>query len=308
MKIDSQKQPVALVSGGTGFIGSHLVRKLIREGWAVVVLSRESSNLSQLGQVKGNIQICTHDGSSEHLVKIVREAAPTVVFHLASLFLPQHGPEHIEGLIRSNVLFGTQLVEAMCQAGCLKLINAGTSWQHFESKSYSPVCLYAATKQAFEAILQFYLETTPLQAITLKLFDTYGPDDPRKKLFALLQRAVESGEHVMMSPGEQLLNLVHIDDVTEAFRVAAARLCDRSDIKYESFGIASDRPIRLRDLVDIYSKSIGRRVQAQWGARPYRSREVFVPWSNPPRLPGWEPKIALADGLKTLREVEPMRA
>ena len=67
----------------------------------------------------------------------------------------------------SNITFGTQLVEAMVANGCYQFVNTGTSWQHYENDEYNPVNLYAATKQAFEDILRYYVETSALRVITL---------------------------------------------------------------------------------------------------------------------------------------------
>jgi hypothetical protein len=83
-----------------------------------------------------------HNGTTEDMINIVGEAKPKIVFHLAPLFLFQHESKDVEALILSNVLFGCQLLEAMHINGYRLLVNTGTSWQHFENKDYSPVCLY----------------------------------------------------------------------------------------------------------------------------------------------------------------------
>ena len=90
--------------------------------------------------------------------------------------------------------------------GVSKIINTGTFWQHYENREYSPTCLYAATKQAFESILHYYVEAKFLMIITLILFDSYGPSDPRPKLFSLLQEARQSEKVIAMSPGEQKID------------------------------------------------------------------------------------------------------
>ena len=100
-------------------------------------------------------------------------------------------------------------------------MNTGSYSQHYGGRAYSPVSLYAATKQAFQDILQFYCEVRGLRAVTLELPDTYGPDDKRPKLFSLLDRVARSGETLQMSPGEQLLDLLHVDDVVHGYEVAA---------------------------------------------------------------------------------------
>jgi nucleoside-diphosphate-sugar epimerase len=227
----------------------------------------------------------------------VRETRPSVVFHLASLFLAQHEVADVTPLLTSNVLFGTQLAEAMAANGVTRLVNTGTSWQHYENADYDPVCLYAATKQAFEDILAHYVSVCGLRAVTLKLFDTYGPDDPRPKLFTLLRKVAESQQPLAMSPGDQMIDLVYIDDVVDAFLAAAGRLEGGSVANHERYAVSSGRPIRLRDLVALYGRVAGVPMPIEWGKRPYRPREVMTTWDrgNPP--PGWAPKVGLEDGI-----------
>ncbi len=278
---------VALLTGATGFVGSRLACELIRQGWHVHAITRPGAVLPDLAEL-GQVKIHVHDSTTEDLIACVARAKPDVVFHLASLFLSQHVSKDVEPLIRSNVLFGSQLLEAMKENAVSQLINTGTSWQHYDNDDYNPVCLYAATKQAFEAIVEYYVQACGLKAITLKLFDTYGPDDPRPKLFHLLDKAARSGEPLNMSAGEQLIDLVHVDDVVEAFMVAAGRV--GSVRQHETYGVSSGHPLPLRDLVDLYAKKSGRAIPVNWGARPYRFREVMVPWNNYATLPGWSPR------------------
>jgi nucleoside-diphosphate-sugar epimerase len=225
-----------------------------------------------------------------------------VVFHLASLFLAQHTPDDIEQLVRSNVLFATQMAEAMTQAGCWRLINTGTSWEHYENAAYNPVNLYAATKQAYEVMLAYYLATTPLQAVTLKLFDTYGPNDPRPKLFTLLRQSAGEGKPLAMSPGEQLIDLVHIDDIVRAYLMAADRLLAGAVHGHERYAVSSGNPLPLQKLVEIYCQVTGIKLPIHWGGRPYRQREVMIPWQNGTPLPSWKPEVELVEGIKQLEE------
>ncbi|MDX8386447.1 MAG: NAD-dependent epimerase/dehydratase family protein, partial [Gallionella sp.] len=218
------EKKIALVTGGTGFVGSNLIHRLVDIGWEVHSIVRPGSDLKVLDACIDKISLHTHDGSTEGLVNIMSAAKPEVVFHLASLFLSAHTAKDVAQLITSNVLFSSQLLEAMKESGATSLVNTGTSWQHYENKDYSPVNLYAATKQAFEAILEYYVETASLKAITLKLFDTYGPNDPRPKLFHLLEKTAQSQSILSMSPGEQLIDLVYIDDVIDAYLLAAGHV------------------------------------------------------------------------------------
>jgi len=290
----------ALVTGATGFVGSHLVRRLIKDGWGTHIITKPSSSLTQLEDVADEVIFHQHDGTTNSMINIVKEAEPEIVFHLASLFLAQHTPDDIERLVQSNLLFGVQLAEAMTLQSVTKIVNTGTSWQHYENENYNPVCLYAATKQAFEDMLKFYVETSELKVITLKLFDTYGPDDPRPKLFTLLRKVAKEQTELAMSPGEQLIDLVYIDDVVDGYLLAARRLMDNKVSGMEEYAISSGNPISLKDLVAVYGQTIGKQLLIEWGGRPYRPREVMVSWNKGKRLSGWKPEYDLVTGLKKM--------
>lgn len=294
--ITSQK-PTALITGATGFVGSHLARRLVQEGWRVHIVSRADSRLPEAEEF-AHVTNHIYDGSTESMVNCVVQAKPDVVFHLASLFLSQHAIKDVNALIQSNVLSGSQLLEAMKVNQVTHIVNTGTSWQHYNNEDYNPVCLYAATKQAFEAILEFYVQACDIKAITLKLFDTYGPDDPRPKLFHLLKKAAASGEPLNMSPGEQLIDLVHIDDVVEAYLIAAQQLLEGKVSRHETYAVSSGNPIPLKELVQIYSAISGSVISVNWGARPYRFREVMKTWNCGVKLPSWSPQISLENGVK----------
>ena len=289
----------ALVTGSTGYVGSHLVQRLVKDGWNVHAIVRPKSIAPAVASID-SVVIHRHDGSTENLIAIVAAARPHTVFHLASLFLAQHQPKDIEPLIRSNVLSGAQLLEAMKESGVNHLVNTGTSWQHFENKHYSPVCLYAATKQAFETIIQYYVETSSFKVITLKLFDTYGPNDRRAKLFTLLRSVASEKKSIAMSPGEQLIDLVYIDDVVDAFVLAASRLETQKESTAEEYSVSSGTPLSLRELVATYARVTGKTLDVTWGGRPYRPREVMVPWTKGALLPGWQPRTRLEDGIRLM--------
>ena len=289
-----------LVTGATGFVGGHLVKRLLKERHEVHVLVRPTTDLALFGDDLDRIVSHRHDGTTEGMVELVRNAKPDTVMHLASLVLVEHQPGDVDDLIASNVLLSTQLAEAMAANEVQLLINVGTSWQHHEDGDYNPVNLYAATKQAYRSILRYYIETFRLMVINIELFDTYGPNDQRGKLFALLDRLRTSGDTLAMSPGDQQLDPVYIDDVSEAFIAALKRL--RSDVVQdeETYSVRSQNPIKLKDLVKIYEDVAGSILKIEWGGRPYRAREVMAPWSRGETLPGWSSTITLQEGNKRI--------
>lgn len=290
----------ALITGATGYIGTKLSQRLLAEGWRVDVLVREKGR-SLAQTLVGKVTSHGYDGSTQSVLGAVATAQPDVVFHLASLFIAEHSSEEVTNLINSNLLFATQLAEACACNGVKRFINTGTSWQHYRRDVYDPVCLYAATKQAFEDILDFYADAFSMRVITLKLFDTYGQDDPRSKLANLLVKAMESGEALGMSPGEQVLDLVHIDDVTRAFAVCAQQLLvgvlPQPHMRY---AVSSGKPLAVRQLVALLEQVGGKAMNVTFGARPYREREVMSPWQAGQCPPGWQAQIDTLTGLASL--------
>ena len=296
--MNPKKTKRALVTGATGYIGSHLAKRLVQEHFEVHVIIRPESELSRLKEIEGKLQVHYHDGTTENMLKIVKDSNPSVVFHLAAQVIVQHTHKDIEPLITSNILFGTQLLESASICQVPYFINTSTYWQHYNNKNYSPVCLYAATKKAFEDIIQFYTETTNLRAITLKLFDIYGPNDPRDKLFPLLIKSLHSQEPLSMTPGNQLLDLLYIDDVIEAYIISGKHFDNNSDFDHQYYLISSGQLISLGDAVTLFESIISKPLKIEWGNKPYHPRQIMTPSIKGEKLPGWNPKIGLREGLK----------
>lgn len=283
-----------LLTGVSGFIGHHLTGELIRTGHEVSVIVRNGSNL---GRVPATAKIHEYDGSTASMISILAESQPDLVIHLASCFLARHTSEDIDRLVDSNLRFGLQILEAMAKTGCRRMINTGTAWQHYEGRADDPVCLYAATKSAFECLIDYYVSVEGIAVTTLKLHDTYGPHDPRGKLISLLISAAKTGQPLDLSPGEQKIDITHIDDVVSAFICVKNQLENCPVSGKKSFVVSSGNPISIRELVRIIETATGRNIQANWGGRPYREREVMVPWNQGQTPPNWMPRISLENGI-----------
>ena len=296
------KGKIALVTGATGFIGSRLVARLVEMGWSVHVIVRENSKLDEIQSIIEKIQVHVYKGNTQELIDIVGISSPDIVFHLASLFIARHKSDEVSSIIDSNLKFPTQLLEAMSVNGVKYLINTGTSWEYADSDKYNPVCLYAATKHAFESLMEYYVQSYELRTITLKLFDTYGPRDPRKKIISLLSRIASSGEIFSMSPGEQEIDLVYIDDVIDAYLIAANEVI-KIFPGLRHYDISSQAPITLKKLVNEFGKISNQKMNIAWGTLPYREREIMKCSRKLKILPGWKPKISLTDGLNHIREL-----
>jgi len=282
-----------LVTGGSGFIGSNLTRHLQATGYKDLVL------LLRKPFEQADLPVIMDDGNTDNLINSFRTYNIHGVIHLASLFLSQHKTSDIDNLIISNVLLGTRLCEAAHKTGCRWFINTSTFFQHYENKEYEPVSLYSATKKAFEDILKFYSDVCGLRSTSLHLFDSYGAGDKRPKLIKLLKEKAEAGEKLAMSPGQQRINLIHVDDIVEAYRLLVG-LVESSAHLETGYSITASETLTLRELVQLYERILGKAISIEWGKTPYRPREIMDPVAIHPLVPGWVQKISLSTGLESL--------
>lgn len=289
-----------LVTGAGGFVGRHLVSALRVEGHEVACLVRKPNELpadwADLPQGQA-------EPTGQGVRALCASFRPQVVVHLAALYVTEHRYEDIAPLIEANLLLGAYLLEAMRECGCNAMVWAGTSWQHYQDADYKPVNFYAATKQALSTLAEYYLDVVGLRLLELHLYDSYGEDDPRKKLINLLKHSAQAADNLAMSLGEQRMHLVHVDDVAKGFVLACRQVLEQAPGERRVYRLPSNHPISLRELVERFNAVCSdKEVCVAWGARPYRTREVFQPWENAPVLPGWRPTIDLDWGLSRFLE------
>ncbi len=289
-----------LMTGVTGFIGRHVAVRAVEEGHAVCAIVRNRAARYELAKI--GVASFVDNGSMPDMMEYFAINEFDGVIHCASCFRAEHKPEDITDLIDSNVRFPAKLLESSVRNGVKWFINTGTFWQHYDNRDYSPVNLYAATKQAFESVAAYHSDVFGINFVTLTLTDTYGPDDGRPKIFTLWKRIAESGEMLEMSPGEQLIDIVHVGDVVDAYFRMVELLCGDSAGSFngKSFAVSSGAPIRLKDLADIYARVTGYVLNIEWGKKTYRKREVMAPWNKGEVVPGWRPKISLEAGIVSL--------
>ncbi len=274
-------------------MGQHLLPYLQSQGHEVYALARPSTDSSRVL----TSHLCIFEDDIEHLAAYLSENRIDGIIHLASLYVAEHKPDQIKSIVLSNVYLGTALLEAAVKANTKWFLNTGTIWQNYNAEPYSdhycPVNLYAASKQAFLDLAKYYTETSNLRFCTLKLCDTYGPDDTRRKIFALFEQIARTGECLKMSPGEQKLDIVHIDDVVRGFSQLADRLNEGRQLLGEYVLSCGERK-SLKEWAELYAAKHNVRLNIEWGGRTYRQREVMNPYQGNV-LEGWLPSVTKAD-------------
>jgi nucleoside-diphosphate-sugar epimerase len=293
-----------LVTGITGYIGRNLAL-LLSTKHSVFGFYLPGEDISQLEAFE-NITLFQLSGGIESISDFITKSNPDGIIHLAALVLREHNPEQIPTLIQANLLFPSLILDLSVRSGVSWFINTGTYWQNYKDQVYNPVNLYAATKQAFEDIAKYYIETTDIRFITIRLCDNYGPFDTRPKLINTWKRISRTGEVLKMSPGEQIVDFLYIDDITKVYQHLAELLHNNvSSLKAgDVFYLKSPNTLTLKNYARVFEQVTGRRLNILWGGIPYRSREIMQPVYVGRAVPDWKPEIKFAQGIKMLFEKE----
>lgn len=283
-----------VITGATGYIGRY-VTESISNANDVFAIVRETSDIKIIEKYVNEIIIYKENKIYDDM----RRIKPDLLIHLAGVFYSDHSSDTIKNLLESNIVFGAILLDSVVSSGCKGIINTASYWQNYGGNVYNPVNLYAATKQSMEDIIIYYVQAKRCKAITLQIFDSYGPCDNRRKILNII-RDMKEGEQIDMSEGNQKLYYCHIQDLVNAYVLAIQMLNDMPDRQYQKYALRGEHPVTLKKIIQTYLDISKKDIHINWGKYDYREREIVDPYGIGEVLPGWRPQITLENGLKTL--------
>ena len=289
-----------VITGSTGYIGREFIRTY-QNKYKIIALVRSSSDISEIRNFDCKIKKFSNFDDIE---KIFIENKLDGIIHFASNVIVEHNSQDINNLIDSNIKYGTFLLELSKKNNLKWFLNTGTFWQNYENNEYNPVNLYAATKEAFEKIAKYYTETSTLIFTTIKLNDTFGPNDRRAKIFNLWDKYSKTGEQLDMSNGEQIIDISYIEDVVNAFEIMIQNLGKYAKkFNNKSYVVTSNQRMSLKELSELFEDITNRKLYINWGGKSYRNREVMIPLEEFEIIPNWKQKYTLKEAIiKTIEE------
>lgn len=280
--------PKICLTGSGGFLGSHLARRIADRDCELLLVTHVSKAPRE-AVARGAKVVSVLD---DNWLDQVDQFEPTCFVHAATRFQVGHTQGDVVPMIRANVEVGALLLD-MAFRRSSRFVTLSSAWQKFQGRPISPVNLYAATKQAFDTIADFYCgEGLDLRRLTT--FDVYGPADKRQKLVPLLFKTSRTGRPLQATSGQQLIDLTFVDDVVRAVTMIAFDEETQSSIDY----VVKSGSLPVREVVDILSDVVGKDVPVNWGAVPDREKQMTYDWDLEPVLPNWKPEIGLREGLR----------
>jgi nucleoside-diphosphate-sugar epimerase len=260
---------LALVTGGAGFIGSHLAAGLLARGYSVRILDDFSSGREgNLESIADRIQIVHGDAADPATVQDA-VAGASVVFHEAAQPSVQRSVEDPVGAHRRNLEATLVLLDAARRAGTERFVFAGSSSAYGndpevpkqESMRPAPLSPYAAQKMASEHYCRAFAECYGLKTAVLRYFNVYGPrQDPRSpysgviSLFATTLLAARAPK--IYGDGEQTRDFVYVADVVAA-NLAAAEVAAERLTPGATFNVAGGRAISVNELFRVVRAAVG---------------------------------------------------
>lgn len=298
----------ALVTGGAGFIGSHLVRALLAGGHTVRVIDDLSTgDFARLAGLAGRIEwvqadICDPAASASAVDGV------EVVFHQAAI--PSVARSLADPLAsnRANVSGTLTLLTASHAAGVRRLVYAASSSQYgrspvlpkVESLCPDPMSPYAVSKLAGEQYCQVYARLGLVETVSLRYFNVFGPgQDPASQYAAVIPRFItavlEGGSLPLEGTGEQSRDFTYVENVVSANLLAA----QASNVSGEAMNIGCGERYDLKTLIEELEAIIGKTARVeQHPSRPGDVAHSLADITKARRLLGYEPTVSFREGLR----------
>jgi UDP-glucuronate 4-epimerase len=306
-----------LITGGAGFIGSHVAERLLREGKRLAIVDNlddyypselKRANLDEI-KAKGEFQYFPADiRDGDKLREVFSTFQPDAVIHLAARPGVRMSFAQPEAYTSINVLGTTQVLEISRQCGVQRIVFASSSsvYGHSSRAPFRedatithPLSIYAATKVAGEAVAFTYSHAYPLSVICLRLFTVYGPRQrPDLAIRRFAGMIMEGKEVPIFGDGSLERDYTYIDDIVDGI----LRALDAPG-KFEVFNIGNSHPIRIDEMVDTLGRTLGKTVRRKFIPTP--AGEMLLTHADLTKsrqVLGYSPKVSFPEGIRRFVE------
>lgn len=284
-----------LVTGGAGFVGANLVRRLIGDGHDVHLALRASSPTWRLDELAGRFTPHHIDlGDPTAVRAVLADLRPQWIFHLAT-YGAYPNQNNFDLALQTNVVMTTGLVHAALEVGFESFIVAGSSSEYGtkdhppgEVEGLDPISYYAATKAAATVLCRQLAASYSANLVILRLYSVYGPfEEPRRLIPAIIRESWGNHLPALVGP-ETAHDFVFVTDVVEAFVLCA----ERSDHAPGAiYNVSSGTQLTLREVVEVGRDVLHVTAEPDWGSMPGRPWDTAI-WQGDSSLlrlaTGWQ--------------------
>ncbi|MDD4937802.1 MAG: GDP-mannose 4,6-dehydratase [Candidatus Shapirobacteria bacterium] len=293
-----------LITGASGFIGSVLLRKLIKAGNETHIILRPQSNTWRIKDLLSKTTIHYSDLSNvRDLTKIVKKINPDIIYHLATNGAYSYQKDANQ-IIQTNILGTWNLLQACNSIKYQLFVNTGSSSEYGfkqfamrETDIVEPASYYAVTKCAQTLLCSHIAKQENRPIVTIRPFSVYGPYEEPKRFFPTLMKALLYKEEMNLVSPKTARDQIYIDDMVDAY----LKIEELKKNPGEYFNIGTGTQSTIKEVVDTAIKITKQKTNFKWGSMKNRSWDTNV-WvadiSKARQLLNWNPKTSLEKGIK----------
>ncbi len=238
---------------------------------------------------------------SKKILKEINSNKPDLIINCSASQLLTEDKKSINNLLNSNIYSNILFLnEAINNKNFKGYITFGTKFEFDAKRNYKPLNFYAATKHANDLFLKYYSLKKKITTVSLKLFDTYGSNDERKKILNLLLQSYRKNKFLATTAGNQYLDYVHIDEICELINKITIDIKKNKLRGFNMFTVSSNKPIKLKTLISKLKIILDKELKVKVGALKYRETEPMTPVKKTINYPGWKSKYNLMKEIKKL--------
>ena len=288
-----------LLTGATGYLGSHLAKVFVDNGHLVVALKRKTSSLRRL-DADLQKKLFFYDIDTLNFALPFKNHGPfDAVVHASTCY--GRGGESVGDIFEANIGFPLRLLEIAASYKTGTFLNTDTFFSR-DASSYSYLNEYSLSKKQFAEWGRQYSSNRRIRFVNIRLEHLYGPgDNPSKFTTWLVEQCVRNVTSIELTPGEQLRDFIYIDDVTSAYTCLLQHVEELSK-GFVELGLGTGKPIRLRDFVELVNRLSHSHTKLLFGALPYRDHEIMSSSANTHQLAafGWRCNTELSQGIMSM--------
>ena len=294
-----------LVTGGAGFLGSHLVEELVRRGDRVSVIDNFSTGFeSNLSSVSGRVDLCRLDLRKDDARPMLERLRPEAIFHVAANAYVPTSVEDPRSDFENNALSTFNLLEAVRQAAretpllhtsSVAVYGEGVRMPIREEDPTNPVSPYGASKLAAERYVAVYAKVFGLKTANLRLFPIYGPRLRKQVIYDLMRKVRDNPRELpIYGDGTQVRDFNYVGNVVEALMLVAGK----GALEGEVYNVAAEHPVTIRRLAEMICDRMGAspRFLFSGDVRPGDAQRWVADTTRLKGL-GYSPRVGFAEGL-----------
>jgi len=281
-----------LITGSTGFVGSNILNLLLKKNVYIYdVLRNKNKKNKKIKDFKKNKNyLPIFYKKFNDLERKLKKIKIDIVINCATYYTGKNDIKNIENLVQTNIIFCSVILESL-KNKIKKFINFGSMMEYSHGNHFSPKNFYAITKYSFQKIEEFYkLNYKNIKFYDLKLHETYGDNDERKKIIPTIIKSYSKNKSVKIVSKNRIMNFVHIESLVKAIYMIIF-----NKVKEGEYCLKNNKFIKIQQLINSLNKNLKKKIKTKYLSK----KNISNSSKQLKKFPYWNDKKNLEEFLFT---------